>query len=371
MKKSRILYFVVFSLGISSDLFSLDLEKLKLEEGYEISIFAQNLDSPRQMAEGEGGTIFLAERGGQIIALQDSDKNGQVDSKRILVKDLSYSTGLSLYEGDLYFSEISHIWKIENIEDWLTVNMKIKELPEKILVKDDLPKDTWHGWKWLQHDQQGNLYVNVGAPCNICLSENPQYASILRLEDDRWEFVAKGVRNSVGFAFHPESKKLFFTDNGRDWLGDDIPSCELNRVDFDGQFFGYPYKHASDISDPEFGEKNPGYNFIDPILELGAHVAPTGVAFYDGSMFPAEMKNDLFITLHGSWNRTEKVGYKVLSVSLNSSGEVIRVKDFISGWLQDGRVLGRPAAPLVLKDGSLLISDDKANVIYRVAYNKR
>ena len=236
MKINKILFFIVFFPGISLDLLSLNIEKLKVEKGYEISIFAQDLDSPRQMAEGKDGTIFVAERGGQIIALYDSDKNGQADSKTILAKGLTSSTGLSLYEGDLYFSEISHIWKIENIEDWLADNMLMVGFPEKVLVKDDLPKDTWHGWKWLQHDQQGNLYLNVGAPCNICLSDNPQYASILRLKDDRWEHVAKGVRNSVGFAFHPESRKLFFTDNGRDWMGDDIPSCELNRVDLDGQF---------------------------------------------------------------------------------------------------------------------------------------
>lgn len=347
---------------------AINLEQLELEDGFEISIFADNLDAPRQMVEGENGTIFVAERGGQILALIDADKNGQIDSKIIVAKDLTLSTGLSIFDGSLYFSEISKIWKINNIEDWLRNQTDINELPNKNLVIDGLPDDTWHGWKWLQHDEQGRLHFNVGAPCNICLSENQQFASILRIENDLIEHVARGVRNSVGFDFHPQSKKLFFTDNGRDWLGDDSPSCELNRVDADGQFFGYPYKHASNISDPEFGHINPGYDFVDPILELGAHVAPTGVSFHKGDMFPDKMKNNLFIALHGSWNRAEKVGYKLLRVTLDKNGDVVSSKDFITGWLKNGKVIGRPSAPLFRNDGSLLLSDDKANVIYLVTY---
>jgi len=342
--------------------------QLVLEPGFEISIFSKNLDSPRQMAEGKNGTIFVGERSGQIIALSDTDNNGQADSKRVIAKNLTLSTGVSIFEGDIYFSEVSKIWKIENIENWLKANPLIDKFPEKILVTDELPEDNWHGWKWLKHDKQGRLYLNVGAPCNVCLTDNPQYASILRIDDGEWEHVAKGVRNTAGFAFHPETQKLFFTDNGRDWLGDDIPSCELNRVDVDGQFFGYPYKHAKNVMDPEFGDQNPGYDFVDPILELGAHVAPTGVAFYEGSMFPPEMKNNLFIALHGSWNRSEKVGYKVIRVILDENGDVIKSNDFISGWLKDGKDSGRPSAPFVLRDGSLLLSDDKANLIYRITF---
>ena len=347
---------------------ALDLSNLELEDGFEISIFSENLDAPRQMAEGENGTIFVGERGGQILALIDSDKNGQVDSKIILAKNLEYSTGISLFDGDLYFSEISKIWKIENVESWVSNYTIDSNFPKKILVVDNLPDDQWHGWKWLRHDQQGGLYFNVGAPCNICLSENPQYASILKYQDSKLKYIAKGVRNSVGFDFHPVSKLLFFTDNGRDWLGDDSPSCELNRVDFDGQFFGYPFKHASNVIDPEFGHINPGYDFVDPILELGAHVAPTGISFYNADMFPAKMKNNLFIVLHGSWNRTEKVGYKVIRVEIDESGNIINTNDFITGWLKNGKVFGRPSAPLVRSDGSLLLSDDKANVIYQVTY---
>lgn len=340
-----------------------------LEDGFQISVFATALNSPRQMAEGKNGTIFVGERGGQILALLDSDNNAQIDTKIILAKDLTFSTGVSIFNGDLYFSEISKIWKIENIEDWVSNYSANSELPQKILVIDKLPEDRWHGWKWLKHDEDGSLYFNIGAPCNICLSDDSRYASILKYQDGNLEYVAKGVRNSVGFDFHPLNNLLYFTDNGRDWLGDDSPSCELNKVEFNGQFFGYPFKHSSNVIDPEFGDMKPGYDFIDPILELGAHVAPTGVAFYDGEMFPAQIKNNLFITLHGSWNRSKKVGYKVIRVTFDEKGNVIESSDFITGWLKDGNVSGRPSAPFVMKDGSLLLSDDKANVIYRITYS--
>ncbi|MDA9660096.1 PQQ-dependent sugar dehydrogenase [Pseudomonadota bacterium] len=368
MKKYLLNSFILI-IFFPSNLPAINIDDLKIEEGFQISIFAENLDSPRQMVEGSAGTIFVGERNGQIIALKDTDNNGQADSKIIIAKNLSYSTGISLYDGDLYFSEISKIWKIENIEEFLRNQSSSKEMPKKALVVENLPEDTWHGWKWLKHDQEGGLYFNIGAPCNICLSENQQYASILKFKEGKLSYVAKGVRNSVGFDFHPITRKLFFTDNGRDWLGDDSPSCELNKVEVEGQFFGFPYKHASDVYDPEFGNRKSGYDFVDPIFELGAHVAPTGISFYEGNMFPVKMKNNLFIALHGSWNRSEKVGYKVLRVELDENENVISSSDFISGWLKDGKVSGRPSAPLVVSDGSFLLSDDKANVIYRITYS--
>ena len=367
MRHTQTAFFYFFSILLSMNIFA-NIEMLKLDPGFKISIFASDLDQPRQMIESKNGTIFIGERSGQIIALLDSDGNGQADSKRVIADDLTYSTGVSIFEGDLYFSEISKIWKIQDIENWLQKNSS--GFPEKILVTQDLPEDKWHGWKWLQHNAEGDIYTNVGAPCNICLSENPQYASIIRLRDDNWEYVARGVRNSVGFDFHPETNKLYFGDNGRDWLGDNSPSCELNRVDEDGLFYGFPYQHALNVKDPEYGDLESGYDYVDPILELGAHVAPTGLAFYDGEMFPKKYKNNIFITLHGSWNRSKKVGYKVVRVVLDGEGDVVDIKDFISGWLDGETVLGRPAAPLIISDGSLLISDDKANVIYRITYKQ-
>ena len=368
MIKAYIFTFTFIFLGFTQDVNSQTPIDLIVEPGFEINIFASDLDSPRQMIESAEGTIFLGQRSGNILALVDSDNNGQVDYRKVIAENLTFSTGVSIFEGDLYFSEISKIWKIENIEEWLKENSS--GFPPKILVTDNLPDDKWHGWKWLKHNTQGEIYTNVGAPCNDCLSDNPQYASILKLVNGNWEYVAKGVRNSVGFDFHPNTHKMYFTDNGRDWLGDNSPSCELNRVDQDGQFYGFPFKHALNIKDPKYGDIISGYDYVDPILELGAHVAPTGIDFYEGDMFPKRFKNNLFITLHGSWNRSEKVGYKVIRVILDEAGDVIDSKDFITGWLDGEKVIGRPSAPLVLRDGSLLISDDMANVIYRITYNQ-
>lgn len=350
----------------SSFIVANDLEHLKIDSRFSISVFASDIDSPRQIAEDMEGRIYVgSRRSGKIFAISDTDKNGQADERILVAENLEYATGVSIYNGDLFFSEIDKIWKIKDIASYFKTSMQ--SLPKKILVTDNLPNDKWHGWKWIKHDSQGSLYTNVGAPCNVCIQEDKRYATILRLENNSWDYVAKGVRNSVGFDFHPISQKLFFTDNGRDWLGDDSPSCELNKLDAEGSFFGFPYKHAKNILDPEFGSVNSGFDYVDPILELGAHVAPTGITFYSNTMFPKEFKNNLFITLHGSWNRSKKVGYKIIRVVFNESEEVILSEDFITGWLDGETVLGRPSAPFIMKDGSMLISDDHANLIYRVS----
>jgi len=367
----RHLIFLTIPFFLSSLIFSAPngnpLKDLVIAPGYNIEIFARELDSPRQLAESPAGRIFVGSRtGGRIFAIRDTDNNG-VSDERVLVADgLTLATGVSIFDGDLFFSEINKIWKIANIDQVLDKNPLA--LPNKELITDNLPSDKWHGWKWIKHDQNGNLYTNVGAPCNVCLSEDQRYASILRLSNGSWDFIARGVRNSVGFDFHPLSQKLYFSDNGRDWLGDDSPSCELNKVDQEGSFYGFPYKHAKNVIDPEFGNLDSGFQFIDPIAEVGAHVAPTGITFYEGEMFP-EFENNIFITLHGSWNRSSKVGYKVIRVSLDERGDVANIQDFISGWLINDKVSGRPAAPFIMKDGSILISDDKANIIFRVTAN--
>ena len=364
MNQKKILHLFLALSFFYTNLSAQIISDLSIDTGFKIEIFASNINSPRQLAEGQTGRIYVgSRRGGEIFAIRDTDGNGAVDEKVLVAKNLTFATGVSFFEGDLFFSEIDKIWKIENIDQHLDNNPLL--LAKKILVTDNLPSDEWHGWKWLKHDEGGNLYTNVGAPCNICESEDKRHASILRLKDDSWEYIARGVRNSVGFDFHPISNKLYFTDNGRDWMGDDSPSCELNKVENEGEFFGFPFKHASDVIDPDFGNLNSGFAFVDPIAELGSHVAPTGMIFYKGDMFP-EFKNNIFITLHGSWNRSSKVGYKVIRVILDEEGNVSQNLDFISGWLKDEEVMGRPSAPFVMSDGSLLISDDKANVIYRV-----
>lgn len=367
--RNQILSFICLCLFSTILLSETIIDKLSLDKNFEITIYASGIDSPRQLAEGDDKRIYVGSRkSGKIYAIRDTDNNGVIDERRLVAENLTFATGVSFYDGDLYFSEINKIWKIENISRHLKEDQS--NLPKKILVTDNLPSDEWHGWKWIKHDDDGNLYVNVGAPCNVCIKEDKRYASIIRFNNQSWDYIARGVRNSVGFDFHPISKKLFFTDNGRDWLGDDSPSCELNRVDNEGSFYGFPYKHATDVMDPEYGNLNPGFKFVDPIAPLGPHVAPTGIAFYSGNMFPKEYSNNLFITLHGSWNRSKKSGYKVVRVKFNDTGDVISIDDFISGWLQGEKVIGRPAAVLAAKDGSIIISDDYANLLYKVSYKK-
>ena len=353
-----------------------NLNKLDLPDGFSIKIFSSDIKSPRQMAESDGGVIFVGSKSGDsIIALLDKDNDNYAETKIIVASNLSNPTGVEFKGGSLYFSEVDKIWVIENIDDYV-LRSEHQELPNKKLVTDNLPSDTWHGWKWLGFGPDGYLYVPVGAPCNICLKplkDDSRFASIHRiLEDGSLEKVASGIRNTVGFDWHPKTEKLYFSDNGRDWLGDDSPSCELNIINEEGEFFGYPYKHSTNVIDPEYGKliSDLDIDFTDPILELGAHVAPTGIAFYDKNTFPSSFKNNLFITLHGSWNRSKKVGYKVISVNFDDDGNYLAHKDFISGWLNNGKVWGRPSAPFVKSDGSLLISDDKYNVIYRVTYSQ-
>ena len=360
-------FFFSFFMSANSDT---RLEKLNLPAGFEISIYSNQLESPRQITETKAGFVIVGSKNGdKIFALFDRDKDGFVDEKILIASDLKNPTGVTFHEKDLYFAEIERVWVIKDIDSWLLSDRNSS--PKVELFLDNLPSETWHGFRHIRFGPDNNLYIPIGVPCNVCIepqTNDERFAAIHKYEDSKLIMVADGVRNSVGIDWHPVTNKLYFSDNGRDWLGDDSPSCELNRVDFDGQFFGYPFKHASNVVDPEFGHINPGYDFVDPILELGAHVAPTGVSFYNADMFPAKMKNNLFIVLHGSWNRTEKVGYKIIRVEIDEYGNATKSTDFISGWLKDGKVSGRPSAPLVRKDGALLISDDKANVIYQVTY---
>lgn len=338
---------------------------LSLPNGLAIEIFTDKVKSPRQMAQGDMGTVFVGSRkSGEVFAIKDQDGNGKADLTRKIVGGLNQPSGLSIFNGDLYISEIDKIWKIVDIENWLEENSD--DLPIKELVTEDLPSDEWHGWKWLEHDRSGNLYTNIGAPCNVCLKDDPRYATIVKFDGNDWKIIARGVRNSVGFDFHPVTGELYFGDNGRDWLGDDLPSCELNRLVKEGTHFGFPYLHANDVKDPEFGDITHGFDIQLPILELGAHVAPTGLVFYDHDALGEEYTNNIFLALHGSWNRSSKVGYKVIRIILDGKGEVSKTEDFVTGFLDGEKVLGRPGAPMVMNDGSMLIADDKQSIIYRV-----
>ena len=359
-----LLIFTPFHLKANNDL----VNNLITDENFEITVFADGINTPRQMSEGNKGYIFVGTKSGQVHAIRDTDKNGIIDQNILIADNLNDPAGVAFHDGNLYIAEVGKIWKVEDIETILDKN-QVEEFKLQ-LITDELPNESWHGRKWIKFDKDGSFLVNVGAPCNVCLKDDKRFASIMRFENGSWQIEANGVRNSVGFDWHPTNGKLYFTDNGRDWLGDDSPDCELNVLDFKGEFFGFPFRHAMNVDDPEFGDYEHGFAYKDPILELGAHVAPTGIEFYESNHFPKEYRNNAFITLHGSWNRSSKVGYKVIRVMFDNDGNVVDSKDFLTGFLEGETVLGRPAAPFEMSDGTLLISDDKANMIYRVTYKK-
>ena len=360
----------IFSFFINADV---NIDRLSIPKGFEISIFSDEPESPRQITETKDGYIIVGSKNGdKVIALFDSDGDGYAEKKIIVASGLQNPTGVTYHNGDLYFAEIKEVWVIKDIDSYLMSNKDSSPTIE--LYMDGLPSETWHGFRHLRFGPDNNLYIPIGVPCNICLepqTKDKRFAAIHKYENGSLVTVADGVRNSVGIDWHPITKKLYFSDNGRDWLGDNSPSCELNVVDKEGSFFGYPFKHAKDIVDPEFGKLIPTVNreFIDPIAELGPHVAPLGIAFYDNKKFPEKYKNSLFIALHGSWNKYNgKSGYKVIFVKLDSAGDYLYQEDFITGWLEDESVWGRPVQPFIMSDGSMLISDDKYDVIYKVEY---
>ena len=345
-----------------------DVEGIKLPSGFSISIFASGIENARSMCLGSNGTIFVGSRDeGNVYAVRDVNGDFRADSITIIASGLNRPNGVAFLNGSLYVAEVSKIWRYDNIEN------KLQKPPKPVLVSDAFPDESHHGWKYIAFGPDGKLYVPVGAPCNICESEDERFASIMRMNVDGTdlEVFAKGIRNTVGFAWHPDTKNLWFTDNGRDWLGDDLPPCELNHALEKDMHFGYPYCHGGSIADPEFGSKFPCSDFTPPVQNLGAHVAPLGMLFYTGNMFPPEYKNRIFIAEHGSWNRSDKAGYRVTTVSINDKGMSKEYKPFAEGWLPPkGKVWGRPVALLQLSDGSVLVSDDFANAIYRITYNQ-
>ncbi len=346
---------------------TLPIDRLNLRQGFKIEVYADSIDGARSMAMGENGTLFVGTRNeNKVYAIQDRDNDFRAD--RVMVLDsLEVPNGIAYKDGALYVAEVGRLLRYDDIES------KLDELPSPEVVYDDYPTEFHHGWKYIAFGPDGKLYVPVGAPCNICDSTvvDKRYASITRMDPDgsNREIYAHGVRNTVGFTWHPETKELWFTDNGRDMMGDDVPPCELNRIAEQGQHFGYPFCHGGDVEDPEFGERRPCSEFIPPVQQLGAHVAPLGVKFHSGKMFPELYKNHAFIAEHGSWNRSSKVGYKISMVKLDDN-EAVSYETFIDGWLDEESQerFGRPVDLLFLKDGSMLISDDFGDAIYRVSY---
>ena len=351
------------------------LEKIVLPDGFKIEIYASDVENARSMTVSPSGTVFVGNRkSDNVFALIDENNDGKVDKKYLITDKLkNMPNGVAFHEGDLYVAEVNKIWVFKDIENKLKLIDENGFYPEDpILITDDFPSDKHHGWKYIAIGPDNKLYVPVGAPCNICESRDEIYSTITRMDLDgsNREIYARGVRNTVGFTWNKETGEMWFTDNGRDMLGDNYPPCELNKVTKPDQHYGYPYCHGGDISDPEFGSKYACEDFIKPMQNLGPHVAPLGLKFYDGDMFPEEYKGDIFIAEHGSWNRTKKIGYRITRVKIKDNKSV-GYEPFISGWLEKdiNDAWGRPVDIVILKDGSMLISDDYANVIYRVTYS--
>ncbi len=340
----------------------LQLDKIKLPEGFRIDVYADNVDDARSMALSPNGTLFVGSRSaGKVYAVSDKDGDNRAEEVITIASGLNQPNGVAFRDGDLYVAEATRVLRYDDIEAHLN------DPPEPAVVKDDLPGDRGHTWKFIRFGPDGMLYVAVGAPCNICDPGDP-YAAITRMNPDGtgFEIFARGVRNTVGFDWSPEGE-LWFTDNGRDWMGEDIPDDELNRAPREGLHFGYPYCHAGDVPDPEFGEGRNCSEFVPPEAKLGAHVAALGMRFYNGTMFPSEYQNQIFIAEHGSWNRVTPIGYRVVLARIENNS-VTDTEVFADGWLQGGQAWGRPVDVQVMPDGALLVSDDRTGAIYRISY---
>lgn len=342
----------------------LQTSTITLPPGFKLTVYASPVPGARSLALGAKGTLFVGSRSqGKVYAVIDHNQDHQADELLTIASDLDSPNGVAFRDGALYVAEISRVVRFDNIE------AQLRNPPRPVVVNASFPDKSHHGWKFIRFGPDNRLYVPVGAPCNVCEEQDPRFASIMRMAPDgsNLEVIARGVRNTVGFDWHPVTGELWFTDNGRDWLGDNKPPDELNRAPKTGLHFGFPYWHGRDIPDPSFARKRHKDGFVPPEMELGPHVAALGMRFYTGTMFPAHYRNQIFIAEHGSWNRTAPVGYRITLVRLNNN-HAISYEPFAQGWLHNGNVWGRPVDLQVMPDGSLLVSDDKADAIYRISY---
>lgn len=346
----------------------LPVDKLKVPPGFKVEVWAEGVAEARSLALGDKGTVFVSNRlQSNIYAVTEKDGKREV---RVVLKGLNSPNGIVFDKGTLYVAERDKISRYDGIED------KLDNPPQGQLIVGNLDptKQPGHFWKFLAMGPDGKLYFNIGSPQNITMPTYMQ-AVILRVDPKTGvlETYAQGVRNSVGIAFHPKTKEMWFTDNGRDWIGDDMPADELNVATRMGQHFGFPYCFEGDFPDPEYGKNRSCAEFVAPRLKLGFHVAPLGLRFYTGKMFPASYQNSLFIAQHGSWDRTRKQGYNVVRVTIDAKGNA-KSEPFLDGFLVDEQadppMWGRPVDVLQMPDGALLVSDDYNGILYRVSYKK-
>lgn len=344
-----------------------DLNDLTLPSGFTISWFHKGIKGARSLALGKQGTVFVStrRRSGKIYALRDTNNDGIADQRFIIARGLNVPNGIAFYNNDLYVAEIHQIVRYPNIES------RLNTPPEPIVVYDKLNNKRHHGWRYIAI-KKGKLVIAVGAPCNVCSVDNTAEIRQINLSTLKTVALAQGVRNSVGFDWHPLTGQLWFTDNGRDFMGDTIPADELNVVTKNGQHFGFPICHGGTVLDPVFGKNKHCKNYTKPAWRFTAHAAPLGMRFYSGTMFPKKYQQQLFVAQHGSWNRSNKVGYNIMLLRLDKHHRtIISATPFITGWLKNEASTGRPVDLLVMPDGSILISDDKAGALYRVRYEAK
>ncbi len=341
----------------------LPIGKMHVPDGFKVEVFASGMPNARSLAIGTNGTVFVGSRlVDKVYAV--SQVNG-ASVVRVIATGLHRPNGVAFKDGNLYVAELSKIWRYDNIE------ANLDNPPKPVLIYDDLPRDEAHGWKFIAIGPDNKLYVPIGAPGNINLPP-PTHAQIRRMDLDgkNVETVALGVRNSVGFDWNPVTRDFYFTNNGRDWVSEDIPEDTLHRVSASSRTapnFGFPYCHQGNFTDPEYGWGHSCAEFAPPAGLMGAHAAVLGMRFYTGSMFPASYKNAIFMARHGSWNRTVKNGGDVVVVKLKEDGTVASIEPFMTGFLEDNKYNGRPVDVQVMPDGALLVSDDWNGAIWRVS----
>ena len=351
------------------------VKSLEVADGFKIDLYATGVRNARQMAMGDNGTLFVGSRGaGRVHAVLDTDGDHRADRVLLIARGLEQPSGIAYHAGSLYVAEISRILRYDDIES------RLEDPPEPVVVSEALPGAGHHGWRYLKFSPNDELFVSIGAPCNVCeevpLKSRPGwgdadsslFASISRVDLETGDLIpyAHGIRNSVGFDWHPDTGYLVFTDNGRDMMGDDIPPDELNVATEPGQHFGFPYCHGGDIADPKFGSQRPCSDFRAPAQKLGPHVAAIGMTVIEGEGFPAAYRGRAVIAEHGSWNRSTPIGYRVTTVALDGDRGTA-YEPLVEGWLlSDGSAWGRPSDVLELADGSLLVADDRAHAIYRI-----